>query len=575
MFCTDLAHPTLWIFSEAAPVLLYYSHLPAIFLSIFVSLFIFIKNPKSIPARALLFISVMFSSYLILDLATWTLTNTSHKMFAWSLLFPIEASMYLGTAYFIYSFLENKDAPLKWKIISLALLSPLVILLPTTFTLSGFDFFLCEGIEHWAPWYEYILEGLVSVWIIYYLIRKLFSVSAEIRGKARYLVVGVVIFLVSLLGTNIWGSLTGGNGWKVTQYGFFGVLIFLAVLVYLIVRYGAFNIRLIGAQVLVWALGFGVFSILFITNVQVIQIVVVITLMFVGGAGFLLINSVKVQSEQSEQLKKITKSLKDLTVHLQERVDEQTHEIKKAYLVEKQARENLEELNKAKDGLILTTQHQMRTPLSGTKWTLKMLIDGEFGPLSPEQKSYLIKAFESNDRMIEVVNDMLSAIRLSSAKAGEVVPINLVDLYNKVMFDLDSQVKRKGVVMKMVKSEQPLPVILSEEEKIRLVLQNIIENAIRYSNDGGVVKVSFEPKDDSVLVTVTDHGIGIPQELQKYVFERFFRATNAIKAETDGTGLGLFVTRSILEKINGKIWFESKEGKGTSFYFTIPISKKV
>jgi signal transduction histidine kinase len=116
---------------------------------------------------------------------------------------------------------------------------------------------------------------------------------------------------------------------------------------------------------------------------------------------------------------------------------------------------------------------------------------------------------------------------------------------------------------------------LSEEEKIRLVLQNIIENAIRYSNDGGVVKVSFEPKDDSVLVTVTDHGIGIPQELQKYVFERFFRATNAIKAETDGTGLGLFVTRSILEKINGKIWFESKEGKGTSFYFTIPISKKV
>lgn len=575
MFCTDLAHPTLWIFSEAAPVLLYYSHLPVIFLSIFVALFVFLKNKKSVPARALLFISVMFSMYLILDLATWTLTSTALKMFAWSLLFPIEASMYLGVAYFVYSFLENKDIPFRWTIVSLVLISPLVFLLPTHFTLSGFDFFLCEGIENWASRYEYVLEGLVSAWIIYYLARKLFSSLAEIRNKAKYLMLGVVIFLVSLLGTNIWGSLTGGNGWKVTQYGFFGVLVFLAVLVYIIVRYGAFNTRLLGAQVLVWALGFSVFSILFITNIQVIQIVDAITLIFVAGAGFLLVRSVKIQAEQSDQLEKLTKKLQDLTVHLQERVDEQTQEIKKAYLIEKQARENLEELNKAKDRLILTTQHQMRTPLSGTKWTLKMLIDGEFGPLSADQKSYLVKASESNNRMIGVVDDMLSSIQINSVKSADIVPINLIDLLDKVTFDLNSQIKRKGVVIKLIRSDKPSPIITNEEEKIRLIFQNLIENAIRYSHEGGEIDVSFELGNDDVLVSVVDRGIGIPKDVQKYVFERFFRATNAIKAETDGTGLGLFVTKSILEKINGKIWFESKEGKGTSFHFTIPLSKKV
>jgi signal transduction histidine kinase len=235
----------------------------------------------------------------------------------------------------------------------------------------------------------------------------------------------------------------------------------------------------------------------------------------------------------------------------------------------------LEELNNAKDGLILTTQHQMRTPLAGTKWTLKMLIEGEFGPLSADQKSYLIKASESNDRMIEVVNDMLGAIRLDSVKSGDVVSINLVDLYGKIMFDLSPQVKRKAVVMKVIKSDVPLPAIMNEEEKIRLVLQNILENAIRYSHEGGEVEVDFKPEDGNVLVSVTDHGIGIPKDMQKYVFERFFRATNAIKAETDGTGLGLFITKSILEKIGGKIWFESKEGKGTSFYLTIPLSRKI
>jgi signal transduction histidine kinase len=235
------------------------------------------------------------------------------------------------------------------------------------------------------------------------------------------------------------------------------------------------------------------------------------------------------------------------------------------------ANEQLQELDKRKSEFLSVVAHQLRTPLSGIKWTLNMLLNGDLGPLTNDQKVFLLKGYESNQRMIALIEDMLGADRVSSGKLHyDYVPIQVLDLIDNVIYDILQQANKKNIQIEYA-DRKDLPKVLVDPDKIRAVVQNLLENAIKYTPANGKIRIHTKLDGTFVQIGIEDTGIGIPEEQQKNIFSRFFRASNAIKVETDGSGLGLFIVKGIIERHGGNIWFESNEGKGTTFYFTLKV----
>jgi signal transduction histidine kinase len=203
---------------------------------------------------------------------------------------------------------------------------------------------------------------------------------------------------------------------------------------------------------------------------------------------------------------------------------------------------------------------------------MHMLINGDFGELTNEQKVFLMKSYENNERMIGLVNDMLAADRIESGRTKvERIKINLRDLVENVLFELVSNATRQKVKIDFEKNDVTEAFVLVDASKMRAVLQNVLENAIKYTRPGGTVTMRIEKREKDFLAIVKDNGIGIPVAQQSQIFSRFFRASNAVKVETSGSGLGLYMVKKIIELHGGKCWFESEENKGTTFYFTLPI----
>ena len=244
-----------------------------------------------------------------------------------------------------------------------------------------------------------------------------------------------------------------------------------------------------------------------------------------------------------------------------------------AQTIEELTQENteLKKQNSIKSDLISVSAHQLRTSLSAMKWILKMFIDGDFGNLTTEQKNFMTKALDSDNRMIAFVNEMLS-MNHTEDTLDEVTfsTFDLIKLIDEVIFDFMGESYKKGVQIVFLKPETPTLEVRADYEKIRVVVQNLIENAIKYSPKEKRVVINVGKKDSSIELSVNDSGIGISKEEQANIFEKFFRASNAKKFDSIGSGLGLYTTKRIVEKHNGKIWFDSEDGSGTTFFVQIP-----
>jgi signal transduction histidine kinase len=232
-------------------------------------------------------------------------------------------------------------------------------------------------------------------------------------------------------------------------------------------------------------------------------------------------------------------------------------------------------VEKLKTEFVSLAAHQLRTPLSAIKWTLKMLLDGDLGKVNPDQKEYIEKTYKSNERMITLINDLLNVTRIEEGRylykqtLSEAQP-----LVEFVISSLREKAKNQKIKLRLKKPKEKLPKIKVDVEKMRMAIYNIINNAISYTLSGGQVDVSISKENNLMEVKVSDSGIGIPEEQQKRVFSKFFRADNAVKEDTTGTGLGLYITKNIIEAHGGSIWFESEKGKGTTFYINIPFAEQ-
>lgn len=237
------------------------------------------------------------------------------------------------------------------------------------------------------------------------------------------------------------------------------------------------------------------------------------------------------------------------------------------------ANEKLTQLDRMKSEIISIVAHQLRTPLSAIKWTLKILLDEDAGPVSPEQRDLIGKGFESNERMIALINDMLAVDRLESGKIKySFVPVQFEELVQDMIRSLLPLATQKNIRIELSVPQEPTPKIKIDPDKMRDVLQNLIDNAIKYTKNQGTVAVGVALEKEEIHFWVKDNGIGIPDDEKEKIFSRFFRANNAVHTETDGSGLGLFIAQSVIKRHGGKIWFESTLNVGTTFHVLLPFS---
>jgi signal transduction histidine kinase len=238
------------------------------------------------------------------------------------------------------------------------------------------------------------------------------------------------------------------------------------------------------------------------------------------------------------------------------------------------ANRNLKELDSAKDEFISMASHQLRTPLTSIKGYISMLLEGDAGKLTATQQEFLEYAYGGSQRMVGLIADLLNVSRMSAGKF--VIEKTTVDL-DAVVRDEVQQLMQHATARKLTleyhsptKSLPPFPL---DESKTRQVIMNFIDNALYYTKKGSV-KVSLGRRGDAAELRVTDTGIGVPKEAREHLFTKFYRAGNAQTVRPDGTGLGLFMAKRVVEDQGGTMIFESVEGKGSTFGFLMPLKQE-
>ncbi len=215
--------------------------------------------------------------------------------------------------------------------------------------------------------------------------------------------------------------------------------------------------------------------------------------------------------------------------------------------------------------------HQLRTPLAGIKWMLELAAQT---PQVPEEAgSYVEDARAAAERLIGLVNDLLDISRLESGKLTVTLqPTNLGQLTQSVLDDLGALIREKGHRLS-VTGAGGVPAVMADRQLLQQVIVNLTSNAIKYTPAGGSISISLGVEDGrTARWAITDSGIGIPKASLARLFEKFYRADNAHTVETEGTGLGLYLVRLIIEKLAGQVWCESEEGRGSTFIFALPTS---
>lgn len=232
------------------------------------------------------------------------------------------------------------------------------------------------------------------------------------------------------------------------------------------------------------------------------------------------------------------------------------------------------EVDRAKSEFVSLASHQLKTPLTSIKWLSEMLVAEGAEPLTPKQEEYIKNIKSSARQMVEMVNDLLNMSRIElGTLAMTLSDFNIDTLMRDVAREQQHAALQRKVTVNLV-SDPKFPTMHADEKLVRMMLQNLLSNAIKYSREGGAVDYTLSlvsVPHDTIYITVKDSGIGIPESEREKVFQRLYRATNAQKLVPDGTGLGLYVIKIVLARAGGNITFESEEGKGTTFFVSLPV----
>ena len=523
--------------------LIYYSHIPTAIIALWMSFFIFFKSGKLLSSRLLLTVSILFSLWSLMDLITWTSYDTKLTMFTWATLGLLFILIFSVSLYFTYVFFDKKDISLKMKVLLFSPIFPVLLLTPTVLNLSGFNNESCEAIEGVLfTSYYHLFGAFVILWILALAIKR-YRRAIEFHEKTQIALfaLGIELFLTSFFVAGYVASLF--DSFEIGIYGLFGMPIFMAFLGYLIVKFKAFDIKLIGTQALVIVLIILTGSQFFYVKTHTNFILTIITFILVVLSGFFLIQSFKRSEERKAELQLMADRLAI-------------------------SNDRLREIDNTKTEFISIASHQLRTPLTSIKGYCALILEGAYGKLTLPLQEIINRIIFSNERLINLVENLLNISRMEAGRMEYDFQLHHIEtVLNELYATFSFAAQTKHLAFTISLPENPLPLIRIDKQKIQEVFSNLIDNAIKYTSEGSVtIIVDRNPDTRRTRITIKDSGIGIPKSELPYLFVKFSRGKDINRLHANGTGLGLYVAKNIIEAHKGKIYIESEgAGQGTSF----------
>lgn len=540
--------------SSNIPTLFFYSHIPAIIIALLLGILILHKDHQSAISRVLFGITILFSAWCTLDLVLWATNDPSVVLFFWSLQVLIEPFLFALCIYLSYLFLVGKDMPFRGKLLLGTSLLPFIVFLATNFTLVGVSVSDCNAIEgpislYWTYFYE-----IISVLIILNIFTRAHRKTTDIlrKNEIKYFCIGIIMFLLAFSWGNLIGSFT--DNWTLAQAGLIGMPILFGFLSYITVKFKTFNVKVISAQVLIFALGFLVLSMIFIRNINNVRIVVFFTLAVTIVLGYQLILGVKREIDQRKHLEELRFKLEETNIKLET------------------ANDKLKDLDRLKTEFLSLATHQIRSPLTAIKGYASMVVDGDFGPVNDKAKEAINRIFQSSNNLAIIVEDFLNVSKIESGGMKyEKVNFDFGEVVNAVSHDQALAAEKKGLKLSYTQDSNS-HMVNGDKEKLRQVVINLIDNSVKYTKTG-TIDVSVSTNGDKLVFAVKDTGMGMTPEIKATLFQKFARGEGG-RVNTTGSGLGLYLAKEIAVAHGGHVWVDSEgPNKGSTFSMELNIAK--
>jgi signal transduction histidine kinase len=535
-FVTNIILCSVLIEEQISTTLVYYSHVPIIVLGLFLSIYFLIKDKKNNLNHYFFILVFLFIMWVIFDLIVWRLLyNSPLTMFAWSLFEITEVLFFFIAVNFAYYFFFNKNIANKFNFL---LLIPIIPTAYFTFTgqiLENYDILVCEATEE--------ASHVIFVWIadLFYLfsIISIYLISFKKdkinRLKNSVFFGGLISFLILYLISLYIADYVENYNWSL--WALAGMPIFLAVIAFSAVRFKIFNVKILGAQVLVFLSIFMVATqFIFIQN-DINKILNAVTLIILIIGGVLLIKSVK-------------------------KVDEQ--------------REALDLANKQQTNLLHFISHQVKGFFTKSRNAFSGLLEGDYGPIPETARHIIQEGFDSDNRGVQTVQEILSAANLKTGQTTYVMSeTNLVNVIKDILLLLKPASDKKSLTINFNPPTQNLIMNL-DTAQITQALKNLIDNSIKYTPSGKIdITLEVQEKDvanKKVVIKISDTGVGISAEDMPKLFSEGGRGKDSIKINVDSTGYGLYIVKNIIEAHGGSVTVHSDGmGKGSVFTVVLPV----
>lgn len=520
-------------------------------LSTLLGIGVFLVNARSRTNQFYILTSIAISVWVLLGYLTYYDPLSSYALVFGRGNFAAVGFFFVAIYAFAKNFpIEKKFKPLEILFIFLGLILSILSLF-TPWIIKAISISGSERIWEFGIFeYVYYLYGIsAAIIVIQNLYKKYRQEDVKERAKIRILTIGVsfvalfnIIFNIVL--PMIFPQL------NIYWIGDYSLIFFLAFTAYAIVKYQLFNIKLVATEIIVIYLSIGLLVDTFISRSSAEGLLKALIWVLATYGGWQLIKSVKKEIKQREELQKLTKQLES-------------------------ANEHLKEMDKLKDDFLSMASHELNTPITAIKGYLSMILEEHLaGEVNPTAKQYLGRVYESAKRLSNLVKDLLNVSRIESGRIHiiyEETPVE--DLIEQAQAEVMPNAKNAGHKMVFDKPKSKIPRTWLDKTRITEVLINIMGNAIKYTDAPGLIESSVTADDKMITVVIKDNGRGIPKDKQDSVFTKFSQV-DVLKDQVKGTGLGMYISKKFIELMGGKIWFESGEGKGTTFFFTIPILDK-
>lgn len=538
------------------PKLINYAYIPSIFLSIFFGSYIYIQKKDGKLNRLLLYISLIFSIWITLAYVSW---------FGWSLsqYMIIQKFLTMGIVImplFVYfaCYLGSREVS---KLKNVLIWIPILPLIFVNF--SKYNYLLytldekCLVIEKLFYPYLYLLVAVYLLWFTLILVKKYRSrdIDATVGKQIKTVAyAGAILILWTIILTK--AEVFFGE--DVLVFIPFGMVIFIGMLAYATTKHQLFDIKIISAQILTYMIWILIGSEYFFVESTVNIILVTLTLLLSIVFGIFLIKSVKNEVKRKEELQMMSDKLA-------------------------QANDKLTKLDNAKSEFISIASHQLRTPLTAIKGFISMLLEGSYGKMEAKQEDILNKVYTSNERLIHLVEDLLNISRMESGRMEfKFEKTKIESICREVIDTFLIRAKEHNLKLEYAPPKIAMPELMIDGIKIREVVSNLVDNALKYTPKGSV-SLRLELTDNQQLTTdskqvvrviISDTGIGVPKTELPYLFAKFSRGKDVSRLNTGGTGLGLYVGKGMVEANGGRIWAESDgEGKGSRFIIELPVEQ--